>query len=130
MPRSFANPDMSANGSMKTLVPSAVRVKADWPCHSTRMLFLQSRDLGPGRLGLIGVVVAAAAEQGCAGGDQAGEDGEGEGRGQAVAERPGDQMGKEGVPGQSGLLLRRQRGEHVGPDQVLDRVVAQEGREQ
>src|SRR5215470_19913610 len=108
MPRSRASEDMSPNGSITTFAPSAVRVNADWPCHSTRMLFLQSLDLWVRRR-LVGVVVAAAAEQGGAGCDQAGHDRERERGGEAVAERAGDQVREEGVTGERGVLRRRHR---------------------
>ena len=83
---------------MKTLPLSPVREKADWPYHSTCMLFLQflkmpARGRFDGRL--VGVVVAAAAQQRGRGGDQAGDDGEGEGGVEAVAERAGDQVREE-----------------------------------
>src|SRR6202522_1946347 len=40
MPLLAAIADMSANGSIATVVSPAVRRKADWPYHSTCMLFL------------------------------------------------------------------------------------------
>jgi len=47
-----------------------------------------------------------------------------------VAERPGDEGGEEHVAGHDRLAVRGQRGEHVRVDQVLHRVVAEEGGEQ
>src|ERR1700677_779668 len=40
MPRALANPDMSPNGSIATVVSGVLRRKADWPYHSTCMLLL------------------------------------------------------------------------------------------
>src|ERR1700690_739761 len=40
MPRLAAIADISANGSIATVLSAAVRRKADWPYHSTCMLFL------------------------------------------------------------------------------------------
>ena len=47
-----------------------------------------------------------------------------------MAERRRDQGGEERVARQGRLAVRRQRAEHVRADEVLDRVVAQEGGEQ
>src|SRR6476659_4963249 len=97
MPRS-ASDDMSAKGSMKTVASGAVRAKADWPNHSTCMLFLQLRDLRRGArrpIRLVGVVVAPAAQERGGGCDQAGDDREDEGGLETVPERAGDQVGEE-----------------------------------
>ena len=101
---------MSANGSMKTFVPLLVRAKADWPYHSTCMLFLQFLDVPESALVAgrrIGVVVAAAAEQGRECGDEAGDDREHEGGIEAVAERAGDQVRKEGGASDHRVRMRR-----------------------
>ena len=103
------------------------------PCHSTCMLLLQLRDLGRAGRGvgrLLGVVVLAAAQQRGGGGDEAGDDGEGEGGVEPVAEGARDQVREEGLPGQRGVGVGRQRRQRFGPDQVLDRVVAEEGGEE
>src|ERR1700709_215908 len=124
---------MSANGSMKAFCSSSAREKADWPNHSTRMLLLQFRDLTAGLAlgsGLLGVVIATPAQRRGRGGDQAGDDREAERRVQPVPERGRDQPRKEGRPGQHGVGMRRQRSQRLGPDQVLDRVVAEEGGEE
>src|SRR6478609_526201 len=108
---------MSPKGSMKTFASEPVRVKADWPCHSTRMLLLQLRNLArEARLAgrLLGVVVLAAAQQRRGGGDQAGDDGEGERRVEPVAEGSCDQVREEGLPGQRRVGVGRQPGQGFG----------------
>src|SRR4051812_26660746 len=70
---------MSPNGSMNTVVPSALSRKADWPYHSTCMLFLRSgcaQDAGRG--GRVVVLVAAAAHERRERRYQAGHDRKGE----------------------------------------------------
>src|SRR6202012_5542984 len=132
-PRSASSAPMSPKGSMKTFASEPVRVKADCPCHSTRMLLLQLRDLGwPDRgLGwLLGVVVLAAAQQRGGGGDETGDDREGEGGVETVAERARDQLRDEGLAGERGVGMVREVREDFGADQVLDRVVAEEGGEE
>src|SRR5947207_5113796 len=97
---------MSANGSMKTAASGAVRAKADWPYHSTCMLFLKLRDVrrwARGPLRLVGVVVAPAAQHRGGGGDQAGDDREDEGGLETVPERARDQLGKERRARQRGV---------------------------
>jgi hypothetical protein len=76
------------------------------------------------------VVVAATAERRSRGGDEAGDDGEGERRVEAVAEWGGDQFGEEGRAGEGRVRVRGQCRQGFGPDQVLDRVVAEEGGEE
>ena len=76
------------------------------------------------------VQVHAAAHQRGRRGDQAGEDREREGRVQAVAERPGDQLREERPAGEDRPVVSRDRREHLRAGQVVDRVVAEEGGEQ
>jgi hypothetical protein len=113
-----------------------LREKADWPYHSTCMLFLQFLDLWAsarvaGRL--IDVVVATATEQGRESRDEAGDDREDKGGVEAVAERAGDQVRKERGSRDRSVCVRRERGERSGPDQVLaglrDRGAAPGGQE-
>src|SRR3954453_15229996 len=117
---------------MKTVVPPSLRLNADWPYHSTRMLLLRlGRQQGAGGGPAVLVAdLAAAAHQRRDGGDQAGDDRERERGVQAVAERRGDQVGEEPRPGEQRVVVRREPGQHVRTQQVLDRVVAQEGREE
>ena len=49
---------------------------------------------------------------------------------QAGPERRADQTGEEAAPGERVLLGQRELAQGVGTDQVLDRVVAEEGGEQ
>src|SRR4029453_3115987 len=120
---------------MKTVVSPSVRRKADCPYHSTCMLLLeldraQTAGDGGGSLVLLLVDHAPAAQQRGGGGDQAGDDREGEGGVEAVLERPRDEVGEEGAAGQRRLVVRGEPPEHVRAEQVLDRVVAQEGGEE
>jgi hypothetical protein len=64
------------------------------------------------------------------GGDEAGDDGEGEGDVESVAEGSGDQVWEEAGAGEYGMGVGRQRGQRFGANQVLDRVVAEEGGEE
>src|SRR3954466_4814835 len=102
-----AAPDMSPQGSMKTVAASPSSVNADCPCQSTRMRLLQLSD-GAGRclvghLLLLGVGVAATARQRRDGGSQAGDDREAEGGVESVAEGLRDQAREEAVAGQHRL---------------------------
>src|SRR6201999_3745244 len=72
---------------------------------------------------------ALAGEQRGEGGDDAGGDREPERDGQAVLERVGDHRREEVPPSQVGGVRRRQVVQ-LRPEQLLDRVVAQEGGEQ
>src|SRR5258708_33581807 len=110
---------MSPKGSRKTRFSLPSMPNADCPCHSTRMLFLQFRDLaaGGGRGRLLGVVVLAAPEQGGRGGDETGDDREAEGGVEAVLGRPRDQVGGEFAAGDDRIALRREPLQRFGPDQ-------------
>src|SRR4051812_6036026 len=120
IPRSRSG-ERSSKGSMKTVVSPSQSRKADCPYHSSCMLLLCDEDAS-GR--------AAAAHGRRGRGDEAGDHREGERRVEPVAERPGDEGGEERVTGHDRLAVRGQRGEHVRVDQVLHRVVAEEGGEQ
>src|SRR6185437_9610423 len=127
MPRE-ASPDTSPNGSIATVLPSASSRNADWPYHSTSMCLLLDRgdETHPRRL--LGMLVAAAAQERRRGGNEAGEDRERERLVQAGAEGPGDEVREERRAGDHGPVVRRQRGQRVRAEQVLDRFVAEEGR--
>src|SRR3954451_1406655 len=130
MPREAKPVTASPNGSMKTLPPSPSIRKADCPYHSTRMLLLGSCCKGGRELRLVGVLVAAAAHQRSGGRHQTGDDRERERRMQTVAERAGDQVGEKGPARDHGAVVRAESRKSVRADEVLDRVVAQEGGEQ
>src|SRR3954469_12960578 len=127
MPRA-AKPETSPNGSMNTVVPSALRRNADCPYHSTCMLLLYAAERGGH--GLFVVLIAAAAHQRRGRGNEARHDRERERLVQPRPERTGDQVREERMPGDRGAVVRRQRRERVRADQVLDRVVAEERGEQ
>src|SRR6202050_1546192 len=152
MPRLAARPDMSPKGSIATDTSAPSSENADCPYHSTRIALLSGCDwregsravdgralapiplcrvVGTRRRGdLLDVLVLAAAQQRGAGGDEAGDDREQEGLVQARAKRRGDQLREEREPGERPAAGGRQRGEHMRPDEVFDRVVAEEGGEQ
>src|SRR5271166_229819 len=129
--------EMSPNGSMNTVRSPSSRRKADCPYHSTCMLLLPcSRGdrffVGSlaRRLRLFTIVITPAPQQRRAGGDQAGDDRERERLVQARAERRGDQVREERAPRDRRVVHRREQAERVRADQVFDRVVAEERREQ
>src|ERR1700741_613404 len=101
---------MSPNGSMNTVVPSALRRKLDWPYHSTCMLLLGSGKWGQRELA---VPVAAAAQQRRGRGDEGGAEREREPGVKAVLERPGDQLWKEAVADERSMVGRREPVQHV-----------------
>src|SRR4051812_14763617 len=122
---------------MKTVVAPSLSRNADCPYHSTCMLLLElgraqtAEGWCGGGLGRLVVVDhAPAAQQRGAGRDQARDDREEEGGVQPVLEGPGDEVGEERAARQRRLVVRGEAGEHVRAQQVLDRVVAQEGGEQ
>src|SRR5690242_20773990 len=116
---------------MNTVVPPALRRNADWPYHSTCMLFLRSgrAKRSDWHRGVV-VLIAAAAHQRGERGHETGADRERERLVQAAAERRGDEMREERVARDGCAVGRAQGGERVRPEQVLDGVVAEEGSEQ
>ncbi len=72
----------------------------------------------------------AAARPGCRRGDQADDCGKREGLRQAHMEGPGNELREEGVTGQRRAIRGGEMIEHAGPEQGLDRVVAEERREE
>src|ERR1051325_3669374 len=110
---------------MNTVWSPALSRNADWPYHSTCMLFLRS-----GRAkrsdwyrGVV-VLIAPAAHQRGERGHQAGGYREREGLVQSGAERRRDEMGEEGVARDRGAIGGGKRGERAGRGQELDRAVA------
>src|SRR3954454_19928796 len=116
---------MSPNGSMTTVTPPATSRNVDCPNHSTCMVLLGSCDECH-----LAVVEAAAAQQRGRRGDEAGDDRERERRVQAIAERTRDELREEAGTGDRVLVGRRERVQRLRAEQALDRVVAQERREQ
>src|SRR5436853_5859023 len=138
MPRD-ENPETSPKGSMTTVVPFALRRKADWPYHSTCMLLLrlscqvrrgERRAGGCVRVGLVRVVIAAAPHQRGARCGEARDDREREGRVKPGAERPGDEVREEGAAREHRVIVCTQGGERVRAEAGPDRAVAEEAREQ
>src|SRR5919109_1059052 len=123
-----ASPSIRPNESIRTDVPPAVKRNADWPYHSTSMLLRRERT-GQHRA-LLTVVVAAAAHERRRGGNQTRDDREREGHVQSRVEGPGDQLRGERGPGQHVAIGGGKARESGGADEVLDRVVAEERREQ
>src|SRR4051794_19984516 len=103
------------------------------PCPSTRMVSLQLRlQLWPRPLAsarLLDMVVAAAAQERGAGGDEASDDREAEGGIEPVAEGARDQVREEGVAFEDRAGVRSHRFQRPAADQVRDRVCAEEGGE-
>ena len=116
-----ATADRSPNGSMKTR-PSSRQAER-------RLAVPLERMCSFGRRGL-GVLRTARRAERRRRRDQAGDDRERERRVQAGAERAEISCGKNVRPVSDRLAVRRQRGEHVRADEVLDRVVAEERGEQ
>src|SRR5438067_1404197 len=125
---------MSPKGSMNTVVELSRRAKEDWPYHSTCMLHLRfgvgerkrTRPTRGAEGRLVGMPVASATHQRCGRGDEAGDDRERERLLKSRAEWRRDEMREERPPGDGRLRVGAQAGEHVRPEQVLDRVVAEE----
>src|SRR3954452_6132529 len=120
MPRA-ASPEVSPNGSMKTVVSRPVSRKADCPYHSTCITLLQSE------AGLLRVLVSPTTHQRGRRRDQAGADRERECPVQARLEGARDQVREEELARDHRLVVRAQRAQRVRADEVLDRVVAEEG---
>src|ERR1051326_6734400 len=116
---------------MNTVWPAALSRNADWPYHSTCMLFLRSgRAKRSDWYSGVVVLIAPAAHQRGERGHQAGGYREREGLVQSGAARRRDEMGEERVARDRGAIGGGERGERMRPEQVLDRVVAEECREQ
>src|SRR5436305_2138061 len=121
MPRD-ENPETSPKGSMTTVLPFALRRKADWPYHSTRMLLLrlgcqvwrgERRARVGARVGLVRVVIAAAPHERGARCGEARDDREREGLVQPGAERPGDEVREAGAAGEHRGIVGTEGGERV-----------------
>src|SRR5205814_2766656 len=99
---------------MNTVVRSALSRKADWPYHSTCMLFLRSGCAQDARRGgRVVVLVAAAAHERRERRYQAGHDREGECLVQPRAKRGRYELWEEGVSGDRRSVGRAERGQGV-----------------